>query len=200
MCSQRPGQREAGGREQSPLRGSRLEASGGNCRSRSRRVQGQRARPSMGTRSPFPHAQAAPAPAGTGRLRERPPEGARWSTQGTCGSCLHDRPPDQPNSQPWVQPDPTSSGRPPSVPRETQGQQGHSGQLAPEGGEGVQPGASAITSLLLTWDLLMGSCRSESHLGASGSLSGTGARGEAGTQQREAGLDQPVLPASRGGL
>ena len=46
-----------------------------------------------GDKKPLPRAQAAPAPGGTGRPRERPPEGARRSTRGARGSRLHDRPP-----------------------------------------------------------------------------------------------------------
>lgn len=103
ICHRRPGQQEAGtGREQSPSRGWRLEASGGNCRSRSLQALGRKAGPSVGTRSPFPCAQVAPVPGWRGavRPRERPPEGVHPSTRGTQGSCLHNRPPTSPTRSP----------------------------------------------------------------------------------------------------
>lgn len=117
--------------------------------------------------------------------------------------------PDQPNSQPRVHPAPALPERPLSALRGTRGQPGRSRRQAPGGGGGGGgPGAdggpqrSPPRSQHRTCSRGPShaeSC-SESHLGASGSLSGIGAVGEAGTQQREAGLDQPVLPASRGGL
>ena len=116
MCCRRPGQREAGGREQSPSRRSRLEASGGNCRSRSRQAQGQRARPSMGTRSPFP-APRQPQPRGGRGGRERGPLKVRAGPHGVRGGHASTTDPlDQPNSQPRVRLDPTPPGRPPSTP------------------------------------------------------------------------------------
>lgn len=156
MCCRRPGQREAGGREQSPLRRSRLEASGGNCRSRSRRAQGQRGRPSMGTRSPFP-VPRQPQPRGrTGRPRERPPEGARRSTRGARGSCLQDRPP-----RPAQLTAPGAVG--PYTPRKATIRPARNTRPAgPQQatGPGRQgwgaAGASTITSLVPTRDLLMG--------------------------------------------
>lgn len=103
-----------GRREQSPLRRSGLEASGGNCKVQgSRRAQGLKGRPSMG--KPFPVPRLAPSPGGGPGEREAP-EGARRSTKCAGVICRWQTPSRPSSSQPRVGLDPTPPGRPPSRP------------------------------------------------------------------------------------
>lgn len=156
--------------------------------------------PAWGQEAPSP-CPGSPSPGGGRGGRERGPPKVRAGPHGVRGGHASKTDPlDQPNSQPRVRLDPTPPGRPPSAPRGTRGQQGRSRQPDPEGRVGGRPGPQLSPPWSRRGTCSWGSYCSESHLGTSGSLSGTGAGGEAGTQQREAGLDQPVLPASRGGL